>query len=567
MKRLILFIISALLLYACDKDFTEDNSIPVPEPGQIKRVELVTNAGEYALPEALRSGSADEYGVSPTPWVIVFHGSGDNAVFYEAVQSIPLGSKTYVNLTQTDSPCRVLIVANAPSTFNNGSSEVAFNAENLTSYFTAAGNYATAAAGFRTASLTSPVQTSVPYTSVTDPRPLLPMSLFVDIPRIDNTTTLGTVSNKLVLTRIVAKVTVECNDPNATLLGATVVGVPKDGTFIRNSSTVEYIKSNTVDYFAASGDSVTGISEATNNTTASNPIYLYESSVEYRSYVIVKMLYQGVVGYYKLAFKVSGTTDPTDVLRNKYYRFIINNINGPGYESLEQARSSLPVNVNISFILKVTDQVSYDISDNGHYYIGVSNSELNLYTDELDQNVLAFTVTTNAAFGIQGTIAVTSGSEFIQVRQSTINPAAHVGTFATTEVRIDVTNASPGQSIITLRVGNIIKNVIINKLPAIYSNSQQIEFTPNYVSGAISSSNTPWLKVSPDKINKFDKLDLTTPGTIYMMLEEYVEEVESGNWPPPGEWTRSGEVYFSRSDSQGRIKVILKQWLTIISPD
>lgn len=62
-------------------------------------LELFTRAGTYGEP-ATRAGYADEDGIGTNPWVLVFKGNTNSAVFAEAVQAFenPATSKIYVTL-------------------------------------------------------------------------------------------------------------------------------------------------------------------------------------------------------------------------------------------------------------------------------------------------------------------------------------------------------------------------------------------------------------------------------------------------------------------------------------
>ncbi len=555
-----------LLIYACtDETLIADSEEFPAVPEGMTTLELYTNAEEYQAP-ATRAGSANEGFIGSTPWILVYRGTDDTATFVEAAQAFVIGNGSYVTLTKTTHESKVIVIANAPSTFYNGTAEVPFDIANLTAYLTANPRLGDAMNGFLTAQLATPNQTTVPYTAQTGVAPTLPMTGRTTLYTIAAGTTIGTVTNKLMLKRIVAKVTVEsASIPSFTLYGATVVNTPRSGRLFQSEqSTLKNNTGNLTDYLTSTtGDGVSGIAPAISNSTSLNPIYIYESRKEENASVIIRGNHFGTFLYYKLAFNDSKGS--IDVLRNKAYKFIISAVPpSEGYTTVAEAKANPPS--NIRYQLEVTDQTSAEILDNGEFYLGLSNSEYYLYDDAaVSGNAIALTITTNATAGMDFsgnsiTATTTIGTAF-SVSPSAITLASTPGTTATTDVRVTLpayTTSTTGT--INIRLGNLTKSIRFVRAasytpiayPALFGTILYAKVTSQGTGG------TNWLTLSADGVTPGGtEVALPEPGDLYIMTTNNLVENSGGA-------RTGGEVYITRTGSQGRIKTTINQRYAVI---
>lgn len=144
-------------------------------------LELFTRAGTYGEPTT-RAGYADEDGIGTNPWVLVFKGNTNSAVFVEAVQAFenPATSKIYVTLQPQSGDCQLLILANTRSVFYvNSTTNYPFDADNLNTQLNEK-TLSQVCAMLLTAPL-SASETAVPYSSWER----IPMSVIAPVSGID----------------------------------------------------------------------------------------------------------------------------------------------------------------------------------------------------------------------------------------------------------------------------------------------------------------------------------------------------------------------------------------------
>ncbi len=551
----------ALAFASCVKEPVEP-SLPNAVDGLV-RIELFTDAGDYQAP-VTRSGSADENGVGFTPWIIVFEGTGDGAQFREAAQATVIGGRSYVALTPNANPCRLLIVANAPATFYNGTAEVAFAQAQLDAFFRAYPAFADATDRFATARLAVPRQTTVPYVGTN-----LPMTALCDVPSITQSTSIGTSDAKVFLGRAVARVSVTAQSvSNFTLLSAGMVNAPRNGVFYRQGAALRDNAGNLTEYLGTSTNPTADIAPATLGTTAANPIYVYEERGDENPSVIIRGSWNGVLYYYRLAFK-DAAGRPTDVLRNKSYQFTITDVPaGAGYLVLSDAINNPPA--NIRYTIAVTDQTSAEIADNGIYFVGLSNSDFRILDNAAYTNVVAFTVSTNATAADAGalnsiTLTSPSGPAFT-ISPAAVNLAATPGDIATTEVRLTIPAYNSFSSIATVvvRIGNITRNVSLTRLPSLSAIVPPVSIFSDVVSGTVASQGNGgegWLSLTLDRTGNTpgsESLVVPTPGLMCIALSDNI--AVTGGVARIG-----GEVWLSRANGNGRSKILIGQQVSNMS--
>lgn len=523
------------ILAACNDEYIPGDTMSEETSEDVILVELFTSAQEFQKP-VTRAAMANENSIQGSmPWVLVFRGDNDNAMFFEVSRAIDSNGSLAVPLTKTTSKSRIFIIANPPDQFFDGTVDNLSMDKTLLTSKLSGKTYTQALAILNTQKLSSP-QVSVPYAGG-----YLPMSASVNLNSINEQTTIGSVANKVLLTRIVAKVTVENLSQNFKLEGFTVTGAKQYGGFLQSSLLIS--TGNKVDYSALSpADPVSGIS------SGNDPIYIYESAAGETS-VIVKGRYNNVIGYYRLVFKDSNNT-LMSIGRNKWHQFKIKNVNISGYKTFEEAIVASPSNIMAE--LQVIDQSSMEINDNGQYYIGLTNSEFIVYSNVAQNNLTAVTVTHDAPLGIFTKTEVLSASPVSSMSISVGNIIAN-GSVGGTDIKINLKQEFNNGSI-KLTIGNLDRVVQVKRIPMVMWQESNIVFNPGYVSAKIDSQGnggSSWLTLSTNGVNYTDNevTRLDNPGTVHLKVGN-----NSGNLLRSG-----GVVYLARKDSQGHSKLYITQ--------
>ena len=350
MKNIWTTIFLMLFTFGCiDEKYTPDETNGQALPDGKVRLELVTDAGAYKLPQS-RAGMALEDLEDKEPLVFVFKGIDENVtaaddddmfVLSDAAKAHWDGTKTTVVLTETTFASRIFVLANMEEFMSASPEEIKDLLEEIED------DYGTSLADFVLISdrLTNP-QTEVPYTSpAASP---IPMTGALDVSSITTGVTIGIVP----LTRIVAKVTVNNTAANFTLLTAGVVNAPDRIDY--NQYSTSPASWDLVDYLEdTSNTGIDNIAPAASNTTAANPMYIYPSSKDNQTAVIIKGTYQGATYFYKIGF-LDADGAPKDLLRNVHYTIHIQSITGRGYPTLQEAIGA-PLSTDITSVVKSTD--------------------------------------------------------------------------------------------------------------------------------------------------------------------------------------------------------------------
>lgn len=527
--------IMMFFLAACNDEYMPGDNIPEETPGGLTQVALFTNAGEFEKP-VTRAAATDENSLQGgVPWVLVFRGDNSNALFFEASRATMSGGKLSVALTKTTGKSRLLIIANPPDKFFDGTTDN-LNLDKVTLTAKLSGKtYSQALTILNTTKLNSP-QATVPYRGG-----YLPMSGLVTLNTINDQTTIGTPAGKVQLARMVAKVTVENTAAGFVMEGFTVIGAKQYGRFSQSSPAIAL--GNKVNYFAQlPADQVSGISNG------KDAVYIYESAAGETS-AIVKGKYNGVTGYYRLAFKGTNNTE-MGITRNKWYQFKIKDVKISGYKTLQEAIIAPPSNITAELL--VIDQNSMEITDNGQYYLGLSNSEFYVYSNSAHNNLTAATITTNAPAGVKASVEVLSvnPASSMTVSSASIMPD---GTVRGTDLKINLT-AQFTIGTLKITVGNLIRTVKVERKPVMTWKETNLTFNPGYVSAKIESQGnggTGWLTLSTDGV-KYAEPEVVRPdypGIIYLKVGNNGTSIARSG----------GNVYLARKDSQGHVKLLITQ--------
>ena len=350
------------------------------------QIEIFTRVNSYRLPAT--RGLEDEETVGKTPWVFVFKGAGGNARLIEVVQAFEMIKKRYVLLTKQadDSKYQLLILANPQVEFYYGDAVngYEFNMEKLLGKMKpGVVTLSEVCENLLTEPLATPALTVMPfnYSGAT-----IPMSYLLEVDRVDNTTQIANADGSpLLLVRSIAKMTVTNKAVNFELKGIiAVVNVPRQGQLHNWGNSIMDNTSNLTEYRTDAGYSAPLITPETVNDwqhTENSPVYLYESGIQNNTYLILQGTYEGKDYYYKMALIGSGK-HMLDILRNHAYAFTINTVNGPGYDTVADAKASKASNVDIDYSILIDDSNTYEVVANNDYYLGVSNSVFIAYTDE-----------------------------------------------------------------------------------------------------------------------------------------------------------------------------------------
>lgn len=385
-QRNILMVIALLplLVAACIAEDRQGEERP-PVSEKI-RFELFTKTDSYGVPVTRATANEDEVD-KETLWVLVFLGSDDNATFVEAVQTEQIGAKSYVTLTPQTSRCQLLVLANS-NTFYMGNTGYALTLENLKTAFSGKTLYDVSA--MLSVPLNSP-QTEVPFLGRN-----IPMSALVTVDKIE----LKTAIPIIVLKRAVGKIMVNNFVDGFTLKGiTTVMNTPKQARLYNPYDELSYNTNpdKVVEYRSAAGYGMDFVT-VSDNSTESIPIYVYESECgEYKNdtYLIIRANYKGEDCFYKMAF-VNDARDQLNILRNTEYHFFITAVNERGYSTVEDAKASKASNAKLRYSVKVADNSSYEIMATDDYYVGVTNSHLELYAKNNNTvEYTAFSLITN----------------------------------------------------------------------------------------------------------------------------------------------------------------------------
>lgn len=528
-----------LLMIACSEQEIPAIKPDITLPANKVRLRLNIDPKDYTIPSGRAAANEDD--ITDATWVLVFEGTQkDNSVFTEAVKADLTSEGTFVMLTKSSVNSYLLIIANSPAQFYNGEkSEVEQFTEGVLASSLSGKTLSQAENILQTTHLSQPSALSVPYDGT-----LIPMSALAEVPEgIGNGTIITNSSDgKLYLKRIVAKTNIYSSAPNFELYSATAIKAPCTGNFVFTETTLPTCTKLT-DYPVAE---------------ISNPaktLYIYESPKNNETSLIIKGKYKGNDYYYRLGF-VDASGNLMDILRNKHYKFEITSVTGPGKETLEEAGEG-PI-TNIDYQLVVLDDNSHDILSNGRFYLGVSNSELVVYGEGNQTNILAFSVQTDAlaSWGITKNVISSTGPGLTlvdPVENGTINLSAAKGSPAQTEVKISLSSSFTNGSI-TIRLDDLMKTIkIVRRQPLSYIGVEAV--SGNFVSGVITArgDGQDWLSLSSDGlVTAADEVSLPSPGTIYIMAPSNVSTENGTN-------RTGGEFFLSRNNEEGRVKFIVSQ--------
>ena len=229
-------------------------------------------------------------------------------------------------------------------------------------------------------------------------------------------------------------------------------------------------------------------------------LYIYERNCTSGDYmgVIIKAIYKGKEGYYKVVMVDNGGT-PLNVVRNHRYIITVVSVNGPGYANVTDAINFAPSN---ALKVELTDEDSDFpcIVADAQHRMTMSNNVFNLYGKNQTTSV-ANGIEICTVYSSRGvTPVVTGGTTWLtglQVQSLGNNKFKIVGNFAGTSTLVSTT--------LTLTCDNLSQSVEVSWNPEIStlkdSDSYALDLVNvtnhNWTIQIMNPSSTTWLALHP----------------------------------------------------------------------
>lgn len=516
----------------CSRDVIENQEPQIPD-GYI-RADLDLKVEEPDSIQTRASDTEENAYDESNVWVLLFNtpSTSDDTpttLVQAPVKAIKSGDKMYVLLRATTQPVTAYVVAGLSSALNATMGTVANFTEGITDFSYVNNLLQTAAVG----AAGIPIGSGSYFHMSSEP-------VFY------STGTIPVTSISRPLTRNVAKINVDASalaTSDFELEGVTLINGAKKA-FVFQQTAIPTNHDGNIRY----DEKATVV-----DNKLLSQIYLYENTgfvggtTPNPTKLIVRGKYKGgQSGYYRMDIlkkNTNGTYTPYDIKRNYCYTLKIEKIENGGYLTLDEAVAGEPANSWYQVV--VNDPDSYDIVSNGHYYLGVSNSEFIVYGDPGQiEDLHITTVTTDAPEGTYTSIS-TSG-DLSAVTSSLTTP-----TGTATVTKIYATLNAVTTSYIDLRVGNLTKRITVRReLSVACENSEKTDFIdPKYVAGEVVSGKE-WVRMAAVSNANFNACppSLVHPnGGIYVRYNSTLSMNAS----------RSAELYVSKANNQGRAKMLL----------
>lgn len=424
------------------------------------KLELTLQTNPYQLPLAPRTRANGDDVIS-TIWLLVFRGNDANATFVEAVLAENEGGKSYVEITRQTNACQLLALGNQQGQFYANGVAYDFTKANL-EVVLANMSLTLASKTLLTVPLGNP-QTTLPL--ISDP---IPMSGLVSMSQISFTTPIPPINMK----RAVAEVVVRNTDSAFKFLGiTTLLSTPKQAQWYNIDGLLAYNtgSSKLVDYkidASYSSDFLAAVDMGGNiQSTEDNPVRVFESDTDANdTYLLIRGTWQGETMYYKMRI-VDSDKNSLNIERNTVYTLTITRVNARGFATVSDALSGKPSNTALDFVITVQDNWSYEISSNNEYYIGVSNSHLELYAPGGTTQYTAFTLVTNCntQFVDRKHIrSLTSGLTIVAPTSDSYGAVIPLGITTPLEVKVTVTSAFK-EGTLEIHLGSIKKYITVRR--------------------------------------------------------------------------------------------------------
>ena len=535
--------ILAFLPVSCSDDSPVTGSPLLPEApeGKVNVFLSLHKGSDYESP-ATRSGTAADETIMGPPWVLVFLGNDKDATFLEAVQAnMTSAGELYAQLSACNSSVVLLLISNADELIQVklGSLTTTTTLSDAVTNLLLYGDPSDSPVAGNSA-LAIP-QATVPFTGKK-----IPMSAYCPLPQIITGTTVGTVGTPLRLKRIVSKLYVDASGAHASdgfiLTGVSVINVPVQGALAFEYGNVNEtlpITAQFTDYGHKSGSasrldnpiiaSSTGFAGHITAGMGSEdyPVYVYETAggpADRSDVILAGKFDNGPVRYYRASLKNS-KGEKLAFKRNYLYTLNLVRVEGGGYSTMDEAIAAPSGSSGILCNVTVVDD-SHEITGNGVYYLGLTNSSYVLYTDEEQKDVTVCVIGTNAysrpgSTVTPGVVSMSSGIAGVTLKTTSISADS-------TAIKLDFAKGAQGETTLDVQVGGLRREI---KLKA-----AGMGVSGNYASGSqglllgdfnqiriLESTSKSGLAISPASPDRDSEVisSVTSPSVpVYFFVEE-----------------------------------------------
>lgn len=285
-----------------------------------------------------------------------------------------------------------------------------------------------------------------------------------------------------------------------------------------------------VDYGTKAGsDRLTDLilTRITGNTTKSvsndRPIYVYpfrsNDSRDGSYYAVISGHFgDNMTRYFKL--KIGGDTNLAS-LKKQNVSYLINvvSLKSQGYAYLADALRMEPNSGNVVKVTLIDE--SKEIVADGQHYLGVTNSEFQLYADGAQQGVVVATVTTNV-FDKAGASTFTN-IELVSGNGVTLVPGQSI-TSNSTDIKVDFGDQQLATGVIRVSIGDLTKDIHVSKDWAMvgnYKNGSDGFFIADDVIKAevVNANSRVGLSVTPASIERSQQIMPTVPASLYAFVQ------------------------------------------------
>ncbi|MGL5705077.1 MAG: hypothetical protein ACRDD6_07310 [Tannerellaceae bacterium] len=528
MKKIVMYFLLPLLVACTDDRFNASglDTLPVAPDGKTN-IGLNFSAGAFHKPMVKAGVSDVDF---DSPYILSFRktssGAESDAVLIDVIKTVVRDGKYYAALTTGAEAHLLVAVANADKMIEHVVDNNALIGKPYEEVMPLLTFGDPASSGrFGVLPLQSTVET-VPFVAEK-----FPMWAKVNVAKIDKQVAITEVIN---LQRMVDKIYVDANQANRengfVLTGLSVIDVPSLG-YIDNDAVENPSQRQTlVDYGSKTGSDrltnliLTGI---TGNTTKSvsndRPIYVYPfrsgDSRDGAYHVIISGHFgDNMTRYFKL--KIGGDTNPAS-LKKQNVSYLINvvSLKSQGYAYLADALRMEPNSGNVVKVTIIDD--AQEIVANGQHYLGVTNSEFQLYADGAQQGVVVATVTTNA-FDKAGTNAYTN-IELVRGDGVTLVPGQSISSNST-DIKVDFGDQQFATGVIRVSIGDLTKEIHVTKDWAIvgnYKNGSDGFFIADDVIKAqvVNANSRVGLSTTSTSVERSQLVVPTVPASLYAFVK------------------------------------------------
>lgn len=455
-----------------DSPVTGSPSLPEAPEGKVNVFLSLHKGSDYESP-ATRLGTAADETIMGPPWVLVFLGNDKDATFLEAVQSdMTAGGEIYAQLSACNSSVVLLLISNADELIQAklGSLTAATTLSDAVANLLLYGDPSDSPVPGN-AALAVP-QATVPFTGKK-----IPMSAYCPLPQIITGTTVGTAGTPLRLKRIVSKLYVDASGAHASdgfiLTGVSVINVPVQGALAFEYGNVNEtlpVTAQFTDYGYKSGSAsrldnpiIASSTGFTGHTTAGMggedyPVYVYETAggpADRSDVILAGKFDNGPVHYYRASLKNS-KGEKLAFKRNYLYTLNLVRVEGGGYSTMDEAIAAPSGSSGILCNVTVVDD-SHEITGNGVYYLGLTNSSYVLYTDEEQKDVTVCVIGTNAysrpgSTVTPGVVSMSSGIAGVTLKTTSISADS-------TAIKLDFAKGAQGETTLDVQVGGLRREI------------------------------------------------------------------------------------------------------------